>query len=154
MTTDEPLHISGKNAVQTGQVPTTDDLYWIGAMRTVFIESMRTTHASAVVIIAASLVGWGAIVVAILFGNGPLRTTGSLVWLLPLAIWTATIVWALRVLSIRRYRYFTNSPDSSHQAIVRIARRKYRHLYGAVVLWIAGVVAFALTFAYQLLAGG
>ncbi|MBD3298149.1 MAG: hypothetical protein GF341_05795 [candidate division Zixibacteria bacterium] len=153
MTNDEPLHIKGKTDVQIGQVPTDDDLYWVGAMRTVFVDSMRSTHTSAIAILCASLLGWGLVAAMLLFGGHRAANYGLLVWIVPLFIWSVSIVWSLRVLSTRRYRYFSNSPDSAHQAIVRIARRKFRHLYTAVVVWAAGVVAFVLAFAYQLMAG-
>ena len=150
MTTDAPLHIKGKNNVQPGQVPTDDDLYWVGAMRLVFVDSLRTTHVSAIAVFAASLLGWGITACVLAFGNASYDAGSLVVWLLPVLIWSAAIVWSLRVLTMRRYRFFANSPDSSRQAIMRIARRKSHQLFWAVVLWCAGVVAFAAALTYQL----
>jgi len=143
MVTGEPLHIgSAPNGVKPGFVPTDDDLYWVGAMREVFAGSMRAGQQAALAILLCALAGWLLIAAALTFGYGPSDAIGVIVWLLPVMWWTGSIIWALRVFSLRRYRYFSNSPDSAQKAIVRIARRQADQLFWAIACWAAGVLAF------------
>jgi hypothetical protein len=143
MATGEPLRIGGDlNGVKPGYVPTDDDLYWVGAMREVFTGSMRTGQQAALLVLICSLAGWLLIAASMTFGARPATLVGLIVWLLPVFWWTGSITWALRVFSLRRYRYFSNSPDSSRKAIVRIARRQSDQLFWAIACWIAGVVSF------------
>ncbi|GAB4327947.1 MAG: hypothetical protein Kow0074_23580 [Candidatus Zixiibacteriota bacterium] len=147
---DEALHIAGSNNVQHGQIPSDDDLYWVGAMRQVLVDSLSAMHVGALAVFTAALAGWIIIMLALIFSD-PARDLPSLVvGVVPMLAWSLSALWSLRVLSVRRYRYFANSPDSARQAIVRIARRKKRHLTGAIVFWCAGIVAFLVTLAYQL----
>lgn len=143
MVTGEQLRIGGDpNGLKPGLVPTDDDLYWVGAMREVFAGSMRTGQQAALGVLVCSLACWMLVAAALIFGYGPAHATGVIVWLLPVMWWTGSIVWALRVFSLRRYRYFSNSPDSSQKAIVRIARRQADQLFWAIACWAAGVLAF------------
>lgn len=143
MVTGEQLHIgSGPNGLKPGFAPTDDDLYWVGAMREVFTGSMRTGQQAALAVLVCALAGWLLVAAAIVFSDFPTDTIGAIVWLLPIVWWTGAIIWALRVFSLRRYRYFSNSPDSAQKAIVRIARRQADQLFWAIACWAAGVLAF------------
>ena len=143
MVTGEPLRIGGDpNGHKHGFVPTGDDLYWVGAMREVFSGSMRTGQQAALAVLVCALAGWLLIAAAMTFGNRPTNAIGMIVWLLPVLWWTGSITWALRVFSLRRYRYFSNSPDSAQKAIGRIARRQADQLFWAIACWVAGVFAF------------
>jgi len=154
MATGDLLHTANTgNHVKPGFVPTDDDLYWIGTMRTVIVDTMRTGHTAALMVIISALAGWILVAAALAFDAAPgiwQSNAGFLLWILPVIAWSGSIVSALRVFSVRRYRYFGNSPDSARQAIVRIARRKNRELHWAVGFWVAGVVTFlcALVFGY------
>jgi hypothetical protein len=147
---DEPLHIAGSNNIPHGQVPTDDDLYWVGAMRQVFVDSLRTMHLSALAMFAASIIGWTIVICALIYADAFDDVPSLVIGLLPLAAWSVSSVWSLRVLSIRRYRYFANSPDSARQAIMRIARRKKRQLTETIIIWCIGIVAFMAALAYHL----
>lgn len=147
---DEPLHMAGSNNVQHGQVPTDDDLYWVGAMRQVFVDSLRAMHLSALAVFTAALAGWIIILLALIYADAVNDAPSLLIGVLPLLAWSLSAVWSLRVLSIRRYRYFANSPDSTRQAIMRIARRKKRQLTEAIVFWCIGIVAFMAALAYHM----
>ena len=143
MVTGESLRIGGDlNGLKPGFVPTDDDLYWIGAMREVFAGAMRTGQQAAMAVLICALGGWLLVAASLTFGDKPVSTIGMIVWLLPIAWWTGSIAWALRVFSLRRYRYFSNSPDSARKAIVRIARRQADQLFWAIACWVAGVMAF------------
>ena len=154
MATGELLHTPNTgNHVKPGFVPTDDDLYWIGTMRTVIVDTIRTGHTAALMVIITALAGWILVAAALAFDAAPglwKSGTGAVVWMIPLIAWSGAIFWSLRVFSVRRYRYFSNSPDSARQAIVRIARRKNRALHWAVGFWVGGVVTFlfALIFGY------
>jgi hypothetical protein len=143
MVDDEVLRTGAVNGVKPGLIPAEDDLYWMGAMREVFVGSMQAGQRAALAVLACALVGWTVVVAALAFRGAPSTVVGVVVWLLPLFWWTGSITWALRVYSLRRYRYFANSPDSSRNAIVRIARRQADQLFWAIACWVAGVIALA-----------
>ena len=122
-------------------------------MRTVIVDTMRTGHTAALMVLVTALAGWILVAAALAFDAAPglwQSSVGFLIWMLPLISWSGAIFLALRVFSVRRYRYFSNSPDSARQAIVRIARRKNRALHWAIGFWLAGAVLFlcALIFGY------
>lgn len=149
-------HQSGNaiNHVKPGFVPTDDDLYWVGTMRTVIVDTIRSAHTAALMIVVASLAGWVIVAAALAFDAAPgiwQSNAGFLLWILPVIAWSGSIVSALRVFSVRRYRYFANSPDSARQAIVRIAHRKNRELHWAIGFWVAGVVMFLIALLYGFL---
>ncbi len=131
------------NDDRPGYPPTREDLFWVGAMRQVVVDSMSGVHHA-------------ALVLTVLAGSGVL---GYLVWLLwlvsvrphpgparlvfvslPVVLWSAAVFFGVLALLIRRYRYFANSPDSSRRAFQRINRRKARYLIRAFICWFAGVV--------------
>ena len=142
MVTGDSLRIGGDhNGLKAGHVPTDDDLYWIGAMREVFTGAMRTGQQAALAVLVCALAGWLLVAASLTYGHKPSTVVGMIVWLLPLVWWTGSIVWALRVFSLRRYRYFSNSPDSARKAIVRIGRRQGDQLFWAIACWVAGVIA-------------
>jgi hypothetical protein len=102
-------------------------------------------------VIITALAGWILVAAALAFDAAPglwKSGTGAVVWMIPLIAWSGAIFWSLRVFSVRRYRYFSNSPDSARQAIVRIARRKNRALHWAVGCWVGGVVMFLCALVY------
>jgi hypothetical protein len=143
MVTGDTLRIGGESSgIRPGSVPTDDDLYWIGAMREVFAGSMRTGQQAALAVLGCALAGWMLVAASMVFGKRPATPIGLVVWLLPIVWWTGSITWALRVFSLRRYRYFSNSPDSARKAIVRIAHRQADQLFWAIACWVAGVLAF------------
>jgi hypothetical protein len=152
MVTDETLRTGGAvNGVRPGSIPTEDDLYWVGAMREVFVDSMRAGQYAALAVLACALAGWVLVAAAMIFRGAPSTMVGLIVWLLPPFWWSGSIAWALRVFSLRRYRYFANSPDSARKAIVRIARRKADQLFWAIACWVAGVVAFVCALLHDVL---
>ncbi len=152
MTTGDLLtKASGGNHAKPGFVPTDDDLYWIGTMRTVVVDTIRTGHTAAMLVIIAALAGWILVATALAFDAAPgiwKSSTVVLIWMIPLVAWSVAIFYALRVFSVRRYRYFSNSPDSARQAIVRIARRKNRALHWAIGFWAGGVMMFLIALLY------
>ena len=144
---------SERNGVRPGIVPSEDDLFWPAAMREVQTGVLRSAQIAAVVIIAWAMVGWAVVLTALILGVGALATLNGLgitMWLMPLFWWSLSGVWALRVFTVRRYRYFSNSPDSTRKAIERIGRRKTEHLYWAVGFWAAGVLAVFCALVYTL----
>ena len=155
MTPADLLHMASTgNHVKPGFVPTDDDLYWIGTMRSVIVDTIRTGHTAALMVVITSLAGWILVAAALAFDAAPglwKSGTGAVVWMIPLIAWSGSIFFALRVFSVRRYSYFSNSPDSARQAIVRIARRKNRALHWAIGCWVAGVVTFLIAILYGFL---
>ncbi|HEX9750944.1 MAG TPA: hypothetical protein VGB22_06655 [candidate division Zixibacteria bacterium] len=135
-------------------VPTQDDLYWLEAMRQIRTGVMRSAEVAALGVLAWSVLGWLAVVLGLIFG--PLALSGAtaarvIMWLSPMIWWALSGLWALRVLLVRRYRYFANSPDSSRRAIERITRRKIEDLYWAIGLWAAGVISLLCAICLALL---
>jgi hypothetical protein len=144
MVNDEALRSgSPGDNVKPGAIPTDDDLYWVGAMRKIVVGSLRDGHHAALAVLVCALAGWVLVAAALVFRGLPETAIGVVVWLLPLFWWTGAIAWALRVFSLRRYRYFANSPDSSQNAVARITRRKSDQLFWAIACWVAGVIALA-----------
>jgi len=148
MPSDLDIHIN-----RHGQTPTDDDLFWPQAMRHVQLGMMQSAHWAATGLLVLNLVAWSLVAAALLFGAVGDDTVGVDVvfWLVPMLLWTLSAIGALRVFTVRRYRYFANSPDSTQQAVTRIARRKIQHLYWSIGLWAFGVllliVALFLEFA-------
>ena len=129
-----------------GQIPGDDDLFWPQAMRRVKLGMLSDAQWAATAILVLDLVGWALVAAALLFS-----AVGEVNWfVLPLVFWTASILWALRVFVVRRYRYFANSPDSTQQAVARIARKKIQHLYWAIALWAAGAMALIVALINEL----
>jgi hypothetical protein len=129
-----------------GQIPGDDDLFWPQAMRRVKLGMLADALWAATVVVVLDLIGWALVAGALLFA-----AVGEAAWfVLPLVFWTASILWALRVFTVRRYRYFANSPDSTQQAVARIARKKTQHLYWAIALWAAGAAALLLALVFEL----
>ena len=132
-------------AGRDGSIPTDDDLFWLAAMRQVQTQAIAAAHWAAAGVLAASLAGWILVAAALIYGAtawAARATTGEVVlWIVPLVLWTLAALWALRVFSFRRYRYFSNSPDSAQQAITRIARKKTRYLHWAIGFWTTGALA-------------
>ena len=151
MAADDTLRTGAGNGIPTGEIPTDEDRYWLGAMRLVVVESMRSAQVAAIGVLIASLVGWVIAAAALVLGYVPKAPLALVMWLLPLGWWTIAMAWALRVFSLRRYRYFANSPDSAHKAVMRISRRKADQLFWGIACWVAGVVAFSVAITYQLL---
>ena len=146
----ESLKVNGPaDGTRPGFVPTDDDLYWIGAMRDVLVGSMRAGQTAALAILGCALAGWVLVVWAIAFHHEVMTPVRLTLWLLPLMWWSGAVLWALRVFSIRRYRYFSNSPDSARKAVVRIARRKSDQLFWAIAFWAAGVLALVCAIVYD-----
>jgi hypothetical protein len=146
-----PGELSGPKA---GSMPTDDDLFWPEAMREVQAGMMRSAQTAAAWVIAWALVGWTVVVVGLItgaVGRMPPAAISLILWLLPLVWWSLAAIWALRVFSVRRYRYFANSPDSAHKAIMRIGRKKTEHLYWAGGLWAAGVLSLLCAVVYEVL---
>ncbi len=124
-----------------GQIPSEDDLFWPEAMRQIQLGMMQSAHWAATGLLALNLVAWTLVVGALLFGD---IGEDLIFWLIPVFLWTLSSVGALRVYTVRRYRYFANSPDSTQQAVTRIARRKIQHLYWSIGLWAFGVLFLIL----------
>lgn len=125
-----------------GSLPTDDDLFWLAAMRQVQMQSITASHWAAAGVLAASLAGWFVVTIGLVYAaiHGTAQAASVKFMIVPLVLWSLSIVLSLRVFSLRRYRYFANSPDSAQQAITRIARKKSRHLHWAIGLWAAGAV--------------
>lgn len=141
MQTNSPGGVDLK-AGRDGFLPSDDDLFWLAAMRQVQMQAILATHWAAVGVLAASLAGWFVVTIGLVYAaiHGPAQAASFEFMIVPLILWSASIAMALRVFSLRRYRYFANSPDSAQQAITRIARKKSRHLHWAVGLWVAGAL--------------
>ena len=142
-----------RNGVRPGIVPSEEDLYWPAAMREVQTGLLRSVQIAAALIIAWALVGWTVVLTGLIMRVGAfaaLNGLGIAMWLLPLVWWSLSGIWALRVYTVRRYRYFSNSPDSTRKAIERIGRRKAEHLYWAAGFWAAGVLATLCALVYSL----
>lgn len=124
-----------------GEIPTDEDLFWPQAMRQVQLGMLASAHTAAGGLLALSLVAWALVVAALLYG-----AVGEelVLWLVPLGLWSLSAIGALRVFIVRRYRYFANSPDSTRQAVARIARKKIQQLYAAIALWAFGVLFLLL----------
>lgn len=122
-----------------GQIPTEDDLFWPQAMRQIQLGMMQSAERAATGVVALSLFSWLLVSAALIFG----ALAGDM-WLLSLLFWTFSAVVALRVFIVRRYRYFANSPDSTQQAVMRIARKKIQHLCWSIGLWVFGVLFLVL----------
>ncbi len=143
MPSDANLEI---RANRQGQIPGDDDLFWPQAMRRVKLGMLGDAQWAATAVLVLDLIGWTLVAAALLFASA-----GNVSWfVLPLVFWTASMMWALRVFTVRRYRYFANSPDSTQQAVARIARKKIQHLYWAIALWAAGAVALIMALVYEL----
>jgi len=131
-----------------GQTPSEDDLFWPEAMRQVQLGVLQSTHWAAAGVLALSLMSWTLVTGAVIFGEAGEEIV---FWIIPIILWTLSAIGALRVFTARRYRYFANSPDSTRQAVTRIARKKIQQLYLAIGLWAIGVlfmvVALLLEFA-------
>ncbi len=124
-----------------GQSPTEDDLFWPEAMRQVQLGMLQGAHWAAFGVLAISLVSWTLVTGALIFGEAGEEIV---FWIIPIVLWTLSTIGALRVFSARRYRYFANSPDSTRQAVTRIARKKIQHLYWSIGLWAIGVLFMIL----------
>jgi hypothetical protein len=124
-----------------GQTPTEDDLFWPEAMRQVQLGMLQSTHWAAAGVLALSLVSWTLVTGAVIFGEAGEEIV---FWIIPIILWTLSAIGALRVFTARRYRYFANSPDSTRQAVTRIARKKIQQLYLATGLWAIGVLFMVL----------
>lgn len=124
-----------------GQTPTDDDLFWPEAMRQVQLGMLHSTHWAAFGVLALSLVSWTLVTGAVIFGEAG---EDIVLWVAPLILWTLSAIGSLRVFTARRYRYFANSPDSTRQAVTRIARKKIQQLSWAIGLWALGVVFMIL----------
>ena len=133
---------------RNGQMPTEDDLFWPEAMRQVQYGMIQSAHWAAAGVLALSLVSWALVTGAIIFGEAG---EDVIFWIVPIVLFTLSAIGALRVFTARRYRYFANSPDSTRQAVTRIARKKIQQLYWSIGLWSFGVlfliVALLLEFA-------
>jgi len=139
--------------VRPGLVPTEDDLFWVAAMREVIAGATRSSQWAALAIGAASLFGLTALLLARIL-SGPQGILTQILWIMPLLLWSASLVWSARVFGIRRYRYFANSPDSSRQAIVRIARRKADQLYWVTGFWVAGMITAVVALIHDAVSAG
>ena len=128
---------SGRN----GQIPTDEDLFWPEAMRQVQLGMLQSAHWAATCLLALVLVSWALVCAVLLFDD---VDEYLVFWMIPLILWTLSAVGALRVFTVRRYRYFANSPDSTQQAITRIARKKLQQLYWSIGLWAFGVLFLVL----------
>ena len=151
MATDA-LSGADRNGLRPGTVPTEDELFWPAAMRKVQTGLVTSTQSAAKALLSWALVGWTVVVVALIsgvVGRTDSDSIGLVIWLLPLGWWTLTAVWALRVFTIRRYRYFSNSPDSAHKAIERLTRKKTEHMYWATGLWAAGMISLICAIIYE-----
>ena len=126
---------------RAGQTPTEDDLFWPEAMRQVQLGMLHSTHWAATGVLALSLVSWTLVTGALIFGEAGEEIV---LWLVPIILWTLSAIGSLRVFTARRYRYFANSPDSTRQAVTRIARKKIQQLYLAIALWAFGVLFMIL----------
>ncbi len=126
---------------RTGQIPSEDDLFWPEAMRQVQLGMLQSAHWAATGVLVLSFVSWSLVTGALLFGD-----VGEhlVFWLIPMIAWTLSAIGALRVFTVRRYRYFANSPDSTQQAVARIARKKIQQLYWSIGLWAFGVLFLIL----------
>lgn len=126
---------------RAGQIPTDEDLFWPDAMRQVQLGMLQSAHWAATCLLALILVSWAVVCAALLFGE-----VGEefVFWVIPMILWTLAAIGALRVFTVRRYRYFANSPDSTQQAVTRIARKKLQQLYWSTGLWAFGVLFLVL----------
>lgn len=128
------------SGVRPGLIPTEDDLFWVGAMREVLAGATRSSQWAAISVSAASLLG--VLTVILVAALRPAESVAArLIWIVPMIFWAVAFFWSVRVFSVRRYRYFANSPDSAREAVMRIARRKSAQLLRALVFWAAGLIA-------------
>jgi hypothetical protein len=139
--------------VRPGLVPTEDDHFWVAAMRDVIAGATRSSQWAALAIGAASLFGLTALLATRIL-VGPPGILTQVLWIVPLLLWSASLVWSARVFGIRRYRFFANSPDSSRQAIIRIARRKADQLYWATGFWAAGMLTAVIALIHDAVSAG
>lgn len=124
-----------------GHTPTEDDLFWPEAMRQVQLGMLHSAHWAATGVLALSLVSWTLVAGAVIFGEAGEQVV---FWIIPIILWTLSAIGALRVFTARKYRYFANSPDSTQQAVTRIARKKIQQLYWSMGLWAFGVLFMIL----------
>lgn len=139
--------------IRPGLVPTDDDLFWVSAMREVIAGATRSSQWAALAIATASVFGLTALLLARMLA-GPPGILTQILWIVPLVLWSGSLVWSARVFGIRRYRYFANSPDSSRQAIIRIARRKADQLYWATGFWVAGMITAVIALLHDAVSAG
>ena len=118
--------------IEEGIPITPEEEFWMGKMREMTAASIKSVEEAGKQLIAMITVMEG-IYAAVLAFSGikelpKANIPAALFYISPIFLWLTSLFFALRIFKSRRYRYYSNSPDSAKETFQKIASFKYRNL--------------------------
>jgi hypothetical protein len=112
-----------------------EEEFWMEKMRQVAADSIKSVEEAAKQLVGMITVMEGIYAAVLAFSGIKEVPKGSIIgvafYALPIALWLVSLFFALRVFKSRRYRYYSNSPDSASETFQKIADFKYKNLNAA-----------------------
>ena len=121
-----------KEKVEEGTPLTPEEEFWMEKMREMTAASIKSVEEAGKQLIAMITVMEG-IYAAVLAFSGikelpKANIPAALFYISPIFLWLISLFFALRIFKSRRYRYYSNSPDSAKETFHQIAAFKYQNL--------------------------
>ena len=118
--------------IEEGIPLTPEEEFWMGKMREMTAASIKSVEEAGKQLIAMITVMEG-IYAAVLAFSGikelpKANIPAALFYISPIFLWLISLFFALRIFKSRKYRYYSNSPDSAKETFHQIAAFKYRNL--------------------------
>jgi len=118
--------------VEVGTPLTSEDEFWIEKMLELSANSIRSIEEAGKQIIGMITVMQGIYAAVLAFSGIKEIPKGSIpaaiFYISPVFLWLISLFFALRVFKTKRYRYFSNSPDSSKNTFKAIVDFKQKNL--------------------------
>ena len=130
-----------------GRPPAKQDLRWLTLM-----DEARKGSLAAIDEAAKQLIGLDGLISGIYFGAVALSNlpaaiaamaVNRVIFLAPVALWLASLVAAVLVLTPKTYSYNPNSPEEARDTYLAIVATKHGRLKVALGLFVASIVALA-----------
>ena len=134
-----------------------DDKFWLKQMQELTASSVKSIEEAGKQIIGMITVMQG-IYAAVLAFSGikeipKANILVALAYILPIFLWLISLFFALRVFMTRKYRYYSNSPDSSKETFQKIADFKHKNLNLAYIFLCVSFVVASMGILYWLYRG-
>lgn len=144
--------------IEEGMLITEEEEFWIKRMREVASDSIKSIEEAGKQLIGIITVMEGIYAAVLAFSGIKVIPKGNMlaavIYISPVFLWLISLFFALRVFKTQRYHYYSNSPDSSKQAIQKIADFKHKNLNIAYTFLCISFVIAAAGIIYWLYKGG
>lgn len=144
--------------IEEGLPLTQEEEFWMGKMRDVAADSIKSVEDAGKQIAGMITVLQGVYAAVLAFSGikeiPKANLIAAIFYISPIFLWLISLFFALRIFKTEKYRYYENSPDSSKETFRQIVDHKQKNLDRAYFFLCVSFVVAASGILYWLYMGG